>query len=365
MDLTLGEEQTLLVETARGVLAERCSAVDVRRVAETALGFDRETWHEIGALGWLGIETPEALGGAAQGFVELVLLAEELGRALLPSPFVPGIAMALDLIQALADEAQREEWIPPLIGGEVVPTLALCEPGWRDPFGAPALEARTSGAGVSLSGTKSFVPFAAAADVLIVSVAGPGVVRVEGDAPGVTYRRQGTGVGDPVYEVAFDAAPGVLLCRGPAAAAALAGALDRGSLASLAYATGAAERALELSVEHANTREQFGRVIGSFQAVAHRCVDMRSDIDACRVLVHQAAWSLAAYGRAPLEVGAARAFGLEALRQVARHAHQVHGAIGFSTEHDLHLYTRCLKATELQWGTATRARDEVARSMGL
>jgi alkylation response protein AidB-like acyl-CoA dehydrogenase len=124
-------------------------------------------------------------------------------------------------------------------------------------------------------------------------------------------------------------------------------------VASLAYAVGAAERALELSVEHAKTRVQFGRPIGSFQAVAHRCADMRSDLDAVRYLVYQAAWCLDARGSAELEVGAAKAYGNEALRRVFMHAHQVHGAIGFSIEHDLQLFTRRVKAIE------------VARAMGL
>ena len=365
MDLELAEDQTLLVEAARRVLGERCPPEEVRRLAATPLGFDRDAWAAIGALGWLGIELPAAWGGADRGLVETVLLAEELGRALFPSPFVPGITMGAHLLLELGDAAQRERWLPPLARGELVPSLAWIEAGWRDPFGTPSLEVQEAGEGVALTGTKRFVPFAAAADLWFVTAAGPRVVVVERDAPGVTLRRQAAGVGDPVYRVDFDGAPGTALGSGADTAAALERALARGSLAALAHATGAAERALELSVAHARTREQFGRPIGSFQAVAHRCVDMRSDVDALRVMVYRAAWSQEAWGASPLDVAAARAFGAEALRRVARDAHQVHGAIGFSTECDLHLYTRCLKAAELQWGSAATAREEVARAMGL
>jgi alkylation response protein AidB-like acyl-CoA dehydrogenase len=128
---------------------------------------------------------------------------------------------------------------------------------------------------------------------------------------------------------------------------------------------GAAARVLGMTVDHARTRVQFGRPIGGFQAVAHRCADMRSDLDGLRYLVYQAAWTLAAGHPGELQVGAAKAYGNEALRAIFRHAHQVHGAIGFSTEHDLHLFTRRAKAVELSWGAASRHRDAVARAMGL
>jgi alkylation response protein AidB-like acyl-CoA dehydrogenase len=151
---------------------------------------------------------------------------------------------------------------------------------------------------------------------------------------------------------------------GPVAAAVEPARLHA-AVGALAYAVGAAERALELTVEHAKTRVQFGRPIGSFQAVAHRCADMRSEIDAVRYLVYQAAWSLASGRPSALEAGAAKAYGNEALRRVFMHAHQVHGAIGFSTEHDLQLFTRRAKAVELSWGGAASHRERVAQAMGL
>jgi alkylation response protein AidB-like acyl-CoA dehydrogenase len=141
--------------------------------------------------------------------------------------------------------------------------------------------------------------------------------------------------------------------------------LDGAAVAQLAYAIGAAERTLEMTVAYAGDRMQFGRPIGSFQAVAHRCVDMRTDLDACRYLMYRAAWALGRDAPAELEVASAQAYGTEALRRLFMHAHQVHGAIGFSTEHDLHLYTRAAKASELMYGSASHHLETVATAMGL
>ncbi|MEJ7582619.1 MAG: acyl-CoA dehydrogenase [Acidimicrobiales bacterium] len=141
--------------------------------------------------------------------------------------------------------------------------------------------------------------------------------------------------------------------------------LDWAAVVQLAYVVGAAERALEMTVRHACDRHQFGRPIGSFQAVAHRCVDMRTDLDACRYLAYRAAWALDQHWAADLEVAAAKAYSNGALRRIFGHAHQVHGAIGFSTEHDLHLFTRFAKAFELSYGSTDRHLDRVASAMGL
>ena len=171
-----------------------------------------------------------------------------------------------------------------------------------------------------------------------------------------------------MYEVRFadaEVPPDRVIGVPAATSAALASAAARGAIASLAYAVGAAERVLEMTADYARTRVQFGRPIGSFQAVAHRCVDMRSDIDAVRLLTYQAAWALGTGRPSALEVSAAKAYGNEALRRIFTNAHQVFGAIGFSTDHDLHLFTRRAKATELTWGGADQHLRRVAVEMGL
>jgi alkylation response protein AidB-like acyl-CoA dehydrogenase len=227
---------------------------------------------------------------------------------------------------------------------------------------------RTGDDRLALQGTKTMVPFADAVDLLLVAgrlderVA---LVAVDRRAPGVRTTRLRTLGGEPQYEVRFDEVrvtdADVLACEG----LLIDRALDHAATASLAYITGAAERALEMTVTHAKAREQFGRPIGAFQAVAHRCVDMRVDIDACRFLAYQAAWALDAGHSAELEVAAAKAFGNDALRRIFMHAHQVHGAVGFSTEHDLQLLSRRAKAFELTYGGTARQRERVAVAMGL
>src|SRR5919197_1643849 len=354
MDLTLAREQAMLVESARRFLARACPLAEVRALERDPRGFRPALWREIAGLGWTGLELPAADGGSGLGFLETALVAEEMGRVLLPSPFIPTVVMAAPLLAGV-----ERPWLARIAAGEGVATLALAEPGWRDLWGTPAL------AGGRLTGRKLFVPFAPDADLILVATAGPSLVAVERGAAGVTCMRLATLGGDPVYEVVFDGVRGEPLGPPGGAGPVLACALDRGAVATLAYLVGAAERALEMTVEHAKTRVQFGQPIGAFQAVAHRCVDMRSDVDALRYLVHQAAWTLAEVRDPSLAVGAALAYGLEALRRIFMHAHQVHGAIGFSTEHDLHLFTRRAKAAELQWGAPARHHERVAVAMGL
>lgn len=191
------------------------------------------------------------------------------------------------------------------------------------------------------------VPYAAEADVVLVG--GERVLDPH-------CRARATLAADPIYAVDGDRRP---VGRDARRAADVAAVL------ALAHASGAARTALEMAVQHAKDREQFGRPIGSFQAVAHRCVDMRSDIDAARYLAYRAAWALDQDQAAEVEVGAALAYGVEAMRRVFMNAHQVHGAIGFSTEHDLHRFTRIGKTFELLYGRPSQHRERVARAMGL
>jgi alkylation response protein AidB-like acyl-CoA dehydrogenase len=253
-----------------------------------------------------------------------------------------------------------------------VASLALVEPGWRDEWGTVAMQAHAEGDTARLSGIKLFVPFAPHADLLLVAArngdAGTCLVAVEAGTHGVECTGLRTLGGDHQYAVRFAGAQvprANMIGTAAAATAAIDAARARAAVASMAYMVGAAERVLEMTVDYAKTRVQFGQPIGSFQAVAHRCVDMRSDVDALRYLVYQAAWTLAAGRPGALEVSAAQAYGSEALRRIFMHAHQVHGAIGFSSEHDLQLFTRRAKAAELQWGSPSLHFEHVASAMGL
>jgi alkylation response protein AidB-like acyl-CoA dehydrogenase len=353
VDLTLTAEQRLLVDSARATLARACPVEHVRAMETDSRGYAPTLWREMARLGWTGMGVPEEAGGTGQTFLEVVLVLEEMGRVLLPSPFLTSCVMAPTLLRAVGDRRM----LPRIAAGDLVATVALVEPGWRDEWGTATLASEDG----LLTGTKEFVPFAPSSDVLLVVTKGASLVAVEGH-DGVTCRRHETLGGDHQYRVTFAGARGQVL---GSVATALEDMRLHAAVGTLAYAVGAAERALEISVGYAKVRVQFGRPIGSFQAVAHRCADMRSDVDAVRYLVYQAAWSLAHGRPSELEVGAAKAYGNEALRRVFMHAHQVHGAIGFSTEHDLQLFTRRAKAIELSWGSAASHRERVARAMGL
>ncbi len=320
MDLTLAPEQEMLVGSARAFLARACPLAHVRAMEADARGFGSELWRGMARLGWPGMALPTAYGGGGLGFLDAALLLEEMGRVLLPSPYVATAVLAAPLVLAAGSEEERRRWLPRLAAGDAIATLALVEPGWRDEWGEVTTAARAG----RVSGTKRFVPFAAAADLLLVAVRG-GLVAVERGAAGVECTRQATLDGGHLYEVRFADAPAAAL---PAPAGV---ALERvrlhAAVAALAFATGAAARVLDMT--------------------------------------YQAAWALSTGRAAELEASAAKAYGNEALRRLFMHAHQVHGAIGFSTEHDLQLFTRRAKAAELAWGSAALHRERVARAMGL
>lgn len=372
MDLSPSPEQRLLVESARAFLARTCPIEHVRAMQSDDRGFDPGHWRQMAALGWPGLALPGELEGSGQTFLDLALLLEEAGRVLLPGPLLVTCAVAAPLLLACEDGEERRRCLRAIAAGRGVVTLALLEPGARDEWQDATLEARRDGEAIRLRGIKRLVPFAPHADVVLVTAELPGegacVLSVPNDAPGASFRRQRVLGLDPSYEMRFDGVcvpPGALIACGAGASAAIESASLHAAVASLAYLAGAAARALEMTVEYANTRVQFGRPIGGFQAVAHRCVDMLSDVEALRYLVYQAAWSLAAGNPSEIEAGAAKAYGNEALRRIFANAQQVHGAIGFSTEYDLQLFTRRAKAAELQWGSTAAHRERVAKAMGL
>ena len=327
MNLERTDEQRMLADSARGWLARACPLPVVRALEASERGFDADHWRAVADLGWTGLLIPEEHGGAGRAMVDFAVLCEELGRALFPSPLVPSTTLgALPLLWS-----GHTRWLPDLADGTTIATL-IPEPG-------------------------ALVAFAAHAD-LALAVHDDELFLTD---TFVSERVDSIG-GEPLHRVTVDPSSGETI--GPAQPV-VGRAVDHATVASLAYTVGAAERTLEMTVAYAKDRHQFGRPIGAFQAVAHRCAVMRADLDACRVLAHQAAWALDRGGAADLEVAAAKAYANDAMRRVAMNAHQVHGAIGFSTEHDLQLFTRRLKAFELTYGSTASHRERVARAMGL
>ena len=370
MDLALTDEEQLLCDSARRFLEQRWTVSKVRELEATDHGHDAELWQRLCSLGWPGLALAEEHGGAGRGLLELVLVAEELGRAAASCALVSSTTLVALPLSWAPDRPSSRRWLAALADGRAIGALAHLEPGGRDEWTRPSLELERKGEQWRLSGTKELVAYAEVADVLLVSVrlapGGTGLVAVDRRLPGVGVRRQHTLGGDPLYRVELDVTVDDDDVVADAGGEEILGrALDHAAVAGCAYAAGLAARALELSVAHACDRRQFGRPIGAFQAVAHRCADMQSDVDAIRLLARQAAWALDHLEAPALEVSAAKAYATEAVRRVFANAHQVHGALGFSMEHDLQLFTRRAKAFELSSGSVDRHRERVAEAMGL
>jgi alkylation response protein AidB-like acyl-CoA dehydrogenase len=333
VDLFPTLEQELLADAARDFATRRFDTETVRALEASNDGYDLGHWSTMSDLGWTTLPP-----------LELAVVAEQLGARAVPSPLV----LTAALRNALPELAGR------LTGDDAIVTLAALVPGARDEWDGPHARAEAT-----LTGTYLLVPYAATADVIVVA-AEDGLVSVEPHSGGVRTRRASTVGGDAQFRVDFERAPATSLTGD------VHGVLDHVAVATLAYTVGAAEGALSLAVDHAKDRHQFGRPIGSFQAVAHRCADMRAEVDACRLLAYRAAWALTeAPDDAVFAVSSALGYAKDALRRVAMHAHQVHGAIGFSTEHDLHLYTRRIKAFELTAGSTARHQERFATAIGL
>ena len=371
MDLTLDDDQRLLAESARQLFERAYTTASARDAEEQPEGFSADLWRQTCELGWPGIALPEGCGGAGYGTLELAVLAEELGRGAATLPLLSSYAATLPVLWAGSDPLRRL-WLTRLAAGEGIAALALVEPGGGDERSAPTITARAHDDHWVISGTKIAVPFGAVAGVFVVSVAWPDgtttVVAVDAATPGVTRARHDTFAPVPYASVTFDdvvVTPDLVLGD----SATLERTLAHQTVVDTAYAVGLCDAALALAVDHATNREQFGRPIGVNQAVSHQCVDMRVDIDAMRVLVHQAAWRLDRHDANPAAaaraVAIANAYARDVVPSVFARAHQVHGAMGFTMEYDLQLFSRRAKAYELTGGGAAWHLERVARSIGL
>jgi alkylation response protein AidB-like acyl-CoA dehydrogenase len=371
MDVLLSEHQELLRQSARDFLERECPMDWVRSVIDDPRGDIEERWKQMAELGWTGLLIPEAQGGAGLGAIELAVLFEEAGRALLPGPLLSHVALGSVAIDLAGSDEQRKRLLPTLIEGSTRVTLALLEPAgsWSGP--GVCLEAARQGDGLRLSGSKIHVPDAHLADWLIVPARAPNgdlsLCRVDRARAGVEIRP--FPYVDPTRRMCEVRLRDVTVPRddilGGAGSrdAALERILDVARVALAAELSGAAQRALDMSVQYARTREQFGRPIGSFQAIAHKCADMFVRVESSRSAAYYAAWAVAsnepdAHSSACL----AKAYCSEAAAYVAGENIQVHGGLGFTWDQDPQLYFRRAKAAEHFLGDAAWNRELAARS---
>jgi alkylation response protein AidB-like acyl-CoA dehydrogenase len=368
MDLSLSPAQQILQQSARTLLQQRCPIERVQALALDPRGFAADLWKEIATLGWPGLLIPPELGGSGGSIGDALALVEELGRACFPGPFIGSAVIATSALAASGSRRARE-LLPALAVGERICTLAVLEESGR--LAAEALTMPVTAPG-RLRGRKLFVADAhAATDVIVLgrAPAGPTALLLPMDREGIEAHGLDSMTGDKLFELHFtdvEARAGELLGEAGDGWAVLGPALDLGALARCAEMVGAAQRVLELCVEHARVRVQGGRPIGGYQAVQHACADLFRDVESARWLLWETAWKVES-GRADAHaaVAAAKAYCAEATLRVARRGHQVMGAIGYCEEHPLHLFHKRILAASLDAGDAALHLDTVAQAIGL
>jgi len=374
MKFTLSEEQEMLRKTAREFLTAKCPKKLVRQIEESEAGYSRELWQEMAELGWMGLAFPEKYGGGDMTFLDLGVLLEEMGRACLPGPFFSSVVLAGLTILDLGTEEQKLEYLPKLISGEKIFTLALSEPGYRNYY-APSItvEAVPDAGNYVITGTKLFVPDAHVADYLLcVARTKPddeiAVFLTDAKSPKISSTLLKTISRDKLCEVLFDGVSvpkANILGQTKQAGSVIQKIIERAAVGKCCELVGNMQRVLEMTVDYAKERKQFDRPIGSFQAIQHYCADMATDVDGARFSIYQAAWMLSKGLPCTKEVAIAKAWAAEASQRVMALAHQIHGAIGVTMEHDLHLFTRRAKAAEVAFGDANFYREVLAREMDL
>ena len=367
MDFEFSAEQEELRESVRRFLAERAPLDPVvRGLLDDPRGTTDELWKGLVELGLTGILVPETFEGVGLGMVEMGVVLEEMGRALTPGPYLASALGAVALVRDAGGERDRADLLPRLASGATVATLAVHEPERRWDWREPATEARPEGSGFRLTGAKAQVLDGCGADLLLVAARaadGLGVFAVERAAEGVTTTPVETVDGTrKVGEVALAGAPATRVGSGDASEA-LARAIDLVNVGLVVDAVGAASRALEISVDYAKEREQFGRAIGSFQAVQHLLVEMLQQVELGRAGAYYALWAADAGDAAELHRAAAmaKAFASETFPHVGASAIQVFGGVGFTWEYDVHLYYKRLLSMQHAFGDAGHHLDALAR----
>jgi alkylation response protein AidB-like acyl-CoA dehydrogenase len=364
MYFDLTDEQQAIKSTANGFLASRFKSERIREIAASDDGFDAAGWKEMAELGWAGLALPEEWGGQGLGIVDLAVLFEEMGYALAPSPLLSNTVAGLALTFAGSDE-QRERWLRPLAAGELRGAPALLDAGTAAVPLEFELEAEADGDGLVLNGEKTLVMDAASADFFLVATADGRRHIVERGADGVTVKpEESIDLTRRLSSVKLDGvkvAPENTLPGGPEDYLPV---FHRACVALAAESTGLAQRALEMSVEYAKDRQQFGRPIGAYQAVSHRCAQMLLETENSRSAVYGAAWAADAEPESlPLAASMAKAYSSDAGWRVPDMAIQVHGGIGFTWEHDLHFFLKRGRANAANFGDAKWHRERVAEAV--
>ena len=375
MDLGLTEIQQMLKTSAQDFLARECPLTLVREMEEDSRGFTDELWRQMVGLGWTGVAFPEQYGGTGGNFADLGVLLEEMGRSLAPSPFFSTVVLGGMTVLDGGSDAQKDELISHICAGTIIMTMAVAEAGAAyEPWDIQAI-ASQQGGGYEITGTKLFVADAAAADVILVAARtssgsdpadGISLFLVPAGTAGLTTTPMQSVGNERVFEVSLDkvnvSADSAIGAVGEAWPI-IDRAIMRATAAQCIEMLGGSEAVLDMTVEYAKGRTQFGRAIGTFQAVQHHCARMATDVEGSKNIAYQAVWRLSEGLPAQKEVAMAKAWIGPAYRRVCCTAPQCPGAIGYTKEHDLQLYTRRAKVHELTYGDANHHKEIVLQHL--
>jgi len=368
MNFGFTEEQEFLRSTAREFLENECPMTVVRELMEDRIGYRPALWKQMAELGWLGLLVPEEHGGAGLGFVDLIVILEETGRSLLPSPFLGTLQGTLAVLHSGSD-TQQKEILPAVSQGDLVLSLAITEESGTEEAGEIQTLAEKDGAAYRLNGTKLFVPDGQNANRLVVAArtggdgaAGIALLLVDREDAGVNVvPLESMDQTRRIAEIQLDGARGELLAPEGVGWRTWEWVRDRTLVALSAEAVGGSEKVLEDSVSYAKERIQFGKPIGVHQAIKHKCADMLIEVESSKSITYYAAWAVAEdLEEAPLAAAMAKAYTSDAYRHCSAENIQIHGGVGFTWEYDCHLYFKRAKAIEVTYGDPTHHRERVA-----
>jgi len=377
MDLGLSEEQEMLKTSARDFLAKECPKKLVKELDESEEGYSPELWRKMAGLGWMGLALPDQYGGSGGSYLDLVILLEEMGYNVLPGPFFSTVVMGSLPILVAGSKEQQEKYLPGIASGETIFTLALTEPNASYQASAVTTRAVAQSSDYIINGTKLFVPDAHISDYFLcvartsdsaTAEDGITIFIVDTKSPGVSCTLLKTLARDKQCEVILDnvRVPAKNILGEPDKGwPVVQDVLEKATVAKCAEMVGGAQAALDMAVNYAKERVQFGRPIGSFQAIQHYCANMATDVEGSRFITYEAAWMLSEGLPARLLVSMAKAWVGEAYGRVTVLGQQIHGGIGFTMDHDMHLYYRRAKTGEMLFGDGNYHREIVARELGL
>ncbi len=371
MNFAFTEEQDELRKTVKAFLDSKSSESAVREQMETEAGYDTAVWSQMAEqMGLQGLHIPEEFGGSGYSYVELGIVLEEMGRSLLCAPFFSTVVLAANTLLQSGDDAAKKDYLPGIASGETIATVAFTEPSGKWDEAGITMEATADGDSWTLAGTKSFVLDGHTANLIIVAARTPqgvSLFAVDGDASGLT--RTALSTMDQTRKQAkleFDATPARLVGTDGEGWATLSTVLDLVAVGLAAEEVGGAQKVLDMAVEYAKVRVQFGRPIGSFQAIKHKCADMLLEVESAKSAAYYGMWCASEMNdELPSVASLSKAYCSEAYFHAAAENIQIHGGIGFTWEHPAHLYFKRAKSSELLFGDPTYHRELLAQRIGL